>query len=67
MKLSDAFALAHKEGRLCNRCGWMITKANWKKGYRQCGGCYSGLKGVNCKQGHAQDAQEIHDRTGEML
>lgn len=54
------------EGRVCKRCGWMITKKNWKKGYRLCAGCFSAIKGVNTKRGANPAADEPREKTGEM-
>lgn len=58
---------AIQEGRVCVRCGWMITKPNWKKGHRLCYGCREAMRGVDCKGGHHQPQQERIDKTGEML
>jgi hypothetical protein len=58
----DAFS----EGRVCSRCGWIISKKNWGKGYRLCGGCFDALKGVNVNYGHERARDEIEDKTGEM-
>jgi hypothetical protein len=65
--LSKQFVQAKKEGRICRRCGWMITKINWKKGYLLCAGCWDALKGVSIDYGHWQPQQEVIDQTGEML
>ena len=57
---------AIKEGRICNKCGWIITKINWAKGYRQCAGCYDVMKGVNVKTGAMPYLDESLEKTGEM-
>ena len=65
--LARQFAVAKAEARLCQRCGWMITVKNWKKGYRLCAGCYDGLKGVNVSGGHWPLREEPTEKTGEMI
>lgn len=65
--LSNAFIKAKSEGRICLRCGWIVTVANWKKGNKYCSGCLDALKGVNVAYGHCQPAQEPRDATGESL
>lgn len=65
--LSRQYHRAKEEGRLCGRCGWMITVKNWKKGFRLCPGCYDGLKGVNVSTGHRMAADEAREKTGEMI
>lgn len=64
--ISKAYTAAKHDGRLCSRCGWIVTKKDWKKGHRLCGGCRSALKGVNCRGGHWPNIQERQDKTGEM-
>ena len=56
---------AISEGRICDRCGWVITKKNWAKGYRLCAGCYDGLKGVNVSSGAQPYSDEPEEKTGE--
>lgn len=65
--ITRRFCRAKAEGRLCSRCGWMISIKNWKKGYRLCPGCHDAMKGVNvdCKYGKYLD--EPVDMTGEMI
>jgi hypothetical protein len=65
--LSRNIARARAEGRVCSRCGWMITVKEWKRGRRMCWNCEDALKGVNISQGWSQPAQDIEDKTGEML
>jgi|WetSurSiteA1Bulk_404760.scaffolds.fasta_scaffold363926_1 hypothetical protein len=66
--MSIWYKKAKEEGRLCSRCGWIITVKNWKKGYHLCAGCYFGLKGVNVKHaGGRRLADDPPDKTGEML
>lgn len=67
MKLSDIYKKAKKEKRICERCGWIVTVSEWRKGSRLCYGCKSGLMGVNPKYGHGQPIQKPQDFTGEML
>jgi hypothetical protein len=61
-----AFRVAREEGRVCSRCGWIITKKNWAKGYRLCAGCHDALKGVNVNGRYGKWFDEPQDRTGEM-
>lgn len=65
--LAKQFSLAKKEGRICSRCGWMVTKARWKKGKTVCGSCEGALKGVNVSWGAIQPLQEPLDKTGNAL
>jgi len=65
--LYKAFEKAKSEGRVCRRCGWMITKKNWAKGFLLCAGCWSALQGVNVSSGWHQPQQEKIDITGEAL
>jgi len=65
--LSRQFARAKDEGRICSRCGYMITVKAWDKGYRQCPSCFDALKGVNVNIGHWPKRDEPSDKTGEML
>jgi hypothetical protein len=57
---------AKKEGRLCQRCGWYITKKRWKKGQRLCGSCEDALKGVNVSYGHPPYSTEARNRNGDI-
>jgi hypothetical protein len=63
--LQKLYHQAKIEGRICARCGWRISKRNWKKGYKQCPGCYDALKGVNVRGGCLPDFDEPKDMTGE--
>lgn len=65
--LYKLYLKAKAQGRLCSRCGWIVTVKNWKKGMRMCGGCYSALQGVNVSRGHYAPRDEPSDKTGEML
>jgi len=65
--LANALRKAIAEGRVCSRCGWMITKIRWAHGFRLCFGCEDALKGVNVAGGYSQIQQESVDKTGEML
>ena len=65
--MTKNFQKAKAEGRLCERCGWMITKRGWKLGHKICEGCADALKGVNVSYGNYADAQEPVDKTGNML
>lgn len=64
--MSKVYQRAKKEGRLCSRCGWIISAQNWKKGYRLCGMCWSALKGVNVDNPHGPYLDEPREMTGEM-
>jgi hypothetical protein len=64
--LARVYEKAKAAGRLCPKCGWIITVKNWDKGYRVCGGCWDAAQGVNVKGGHWQDGQEPRDMTGDM-
>ena len=55
------------EHRVCVRCGWIVTKINWKKGHRLCSGCRSATEAWLGVGGHYQPLQEVPDKTGEML
>lgn len=65
--LSKAYIQAKKDGRICRRCGWMISKKNWAKGFLLCGGCWSALQGVNTPPRWGKWLDEPIDKTGEML
>lgn len=65
--LARNVARARAEGRVCSRCGWMITVKEWNKGRRMCWNCEDALKGAGTPMGHWQPQQEAVDRTGEML
>ena len=65
--ISRQLKRAKTDGRVCSRCGWIITVKNWKKGFRLCAGCYDALKGVNVRGGHWAAADEARDRTGDMI
>lgn len=65
--LTDAYHKAKLAGRLCTRCGWIITIAQWRQGKKLCEGCEDALKGVNVQYGYYPDSDEISDLTGEML
>lgn len=56
---------AREDGRVCSRCGWIVTRVNWNKGYRMCAGCWDALKGVNVDRGHYRYADEPRDMTGD--
>lgn len=66
MTTSKAIRIAKTEGRLCVQCGWIITKKNWKKGYRLCPSCFDANKGVNVKYGFGNYLDEPREKTGEM-
>ena len=61
-----ALRTAREEGRVCSNCGWMISRKNWKKGYRLCPSCNFALQGVRTDKGHYAPADEAADRTGNM-
>lgn len=62
----EAYTKAKREGRTCQRCGWIVRKRDWLKGQRLCGGCLDALQGVNVSCGHYAPIQERVDKTGEM-
>jgi hypothetical protein len=64
--LAATYEKAKAEGRLCTQCGWIITKANWKKGYRLCAGCGDANKGVRTRPVFGKWRDEPVDMTGEM-
>lgn len=61
-----AYNNAKRDGRICSRCKWLITKKNWEKGYRLCSGCYSALQGVNISGRWGKWRDEPLDKTGEF-
>lgn len=63
---STAIAIAKREGRICPQCQWIITKKDWKKGYRICRNCVDINKGVNVKDGYGPYFDELPEMTGEM-
>ena len=65
--LYGAYQKAKSEGRICLRCGWIVTIKDWKKGNRLCAGCTDALQGVNVDYGHNQPPQEPIDQTGNNL
>jgi hypothetical protein len=67
MWTKKALSKALSEKRICSRCGWVITKTEWKKGVRLCPGCEDGLKGVNVSRGCEKLSEEPIDMTGEMI
>lgn len=66
MVTKDHYRTAKKEGRICKVCGWIISKKNWKMGFKLCAGCYSAYQGVKPKTGASHYADEPRDKTGEM-
>lgn len=68
--LTRVYQQAKTEGRLCSRCGWIITKKGWKKGYRICSDCASALKGVSgigVDHAHGPYRDEPVEKTGNTL
>ena len=65
--LSRVYEKAKTEGRLCLRCGWIVTVKDQRKGFLLCAGCRDAIKGVNVNYGYSQPQQEYVDMTGEML
>jgi len=65
--ISQYYAKAKAQGRLCGRCGWIVTVKRWKAGYKLCASCQDAMKGVNIRWGNTKPAEEATDRTGEML
>lgn len=66
-ELTKLFVKAKTEGRLCRRCGWIITKRNWAKGFLLCAGCWDAEKGVNVGGRYGKWLDEPIEKTGEML
>lgn len=64
--LAKFYYRAKVEGRVCSRCGWIITVKNWNKDYRLCAGCFDALRGVNISAGHWPERDEPAEKTGEM-
>lgn len=65
-----AFVKAKKEGRLCERCGWLVTVKDWKKGNRLCFNCRDAETGMKNPYPHINYGSwrdEPVDKTGEML
>ena len=62
----DHYQRARKEGRLCSRCGWFISKKEWGKGRRICADCEDALKGVNVPAKWGKYLDEPRDPTGEI-
>lgn len=65
--LSKHYEKAKSEGRLCERCGWMITKPRYKAGHRICWYCEDAAMGVNINYGFGRYLDEPLDKTGESL
>ena len=63
--LSNVYAKAKAEGRLCRRCGWVITKKNWQKGFLLCAGCWDAEKGVNVATGWGSWRNKPMEKPGE--
>jgi hypothetical protein len=63
--ITKIYRKAKEEGRLCSQCCWMISKENWKKGYRLCGSCWDANKGVNTPPKYRAYLDEPIDMTGE--
>jgi hypothetical protein len=64
--LSNVYAKAKATGRLCTRCGWIVTVKAAKKGYALCVSCNDALKGVNVSFGHYKASDEPGNKSGEM-
>ena len=64
--ISKVYAKAKSDGRLCTRCGWIVTKADWKKGFKECFGCRDAARGVNVPPKYGKWRDEPIERTGEM-
>jgi len=59
---------ARKEGRLCKRCKWFVSKKRWKQGKRLCEPCEDALRGLDVPLGgYKQPQQEPIDKTGDMI
>ena len=66
-EITRLYSQAKKEGRICCRCGWMVSKKIWDMGFRLCAGCASALRGVNTPPRWGKWRDEPLDKTGEML
>lgn len=64
--LARQYRRAKAEGRICERCGWLVPVKNWKKGHRLCPGCFDALKGINVKTGSQPYKDDPEELTGEM-
>lgn len=64
--LAEVYHKAKETGRLCTRCGWVVTVLAAEKGHKLCASCRDALRGVDCRGGHLPYADERVDRTGEM-
>jgi len=64
--LLNVYHKAKETGRLCSRCGWIVTVVDAEHGHKLCAGCRSAMRGVDCRGGHLPYADERVDRTGEM-
>jgi len=64
--LAKLYHKAKQEGRLCMRCGWIVTVIDSAQGHKLCSNCRDALQGVKCKGGHLPYADERVDQTGEM-
>lgn len=61
-----ALRTAHEEGRICSNCGWIVSRKNWKKGFRLCPSCHYALQGVRTNRGSHAALDEAKDKTGDM-
>lgn len=67
MILSLEFEKARAEGRICQKCGWMVGKTRWKKGNKICYNCEYGEHGIHrIYGGYWPVPDEPKDQTGEM-
>jgi len=64
--LTDVYHKAKESGRVCSRCGWIVTVVDYGKGHRLCAGCRDALRGVDCYPNWGAYLDEPIDMTGEM-
>lgn len=57
---------AKKEGRICEKCEWMVSKKRWEQGYRTCTNCDDAYNGVRVNIGHWPYRDEPREMTGDM-
>ena len=66
MNYKQSVKVAKIEGRVCECCGWVVTKKRWKMGIHICGNCEDAKRGVNCHGGYGRYFDEPGEKTGEM-
>jgi ribosomal protein L37AE/L43A len=61
-----SFKEAKEAGRVCDKCGFTVSKKRWNKGLKVCSNCEDAAHGVNISTGYLPYADEPMDKTGEM-